>query len=185
MKRTDILGLVPISAAMASSADAVAFHTARPVWPAGRETEKNLFVGFRAVIDVPDGKRVLLRVTGSTVYRAFVNGAFCGYGPARGPHGYYRLDEWDVTGRIVPGKNLIALEVAGYNVNSYYLLDQPSFLQAEVTAGGGGLGRHCRRRLAVRGHGPVRAGSEGAALQLPTAVFRGVSARARSRPMAS
>ena len=29
----------------------------------------------------------------------------------------------------------MALEVAGYNVNSYYLIDQPSFLQAEVVAG--------------------------------------------------
>ena len=32
--------------------------------------------------------------------------------------------------------NVVAFEVAGYNANSYYLLDQPSFLQAEVVAGG-------------------------------------------------
>ncbi len=35
-----------------------------------------------------------------------------------------------------PVINVVAFEVAGYNANSYYLLDQPSFLQAEVLAGG-------------------------------------------------
>jgi alpha-L-rhamnosidase len=46
------------------------------------------------------------------------------------------VDEIDLTERLAPGTNLVAFEVAGYNANSYYLLDQPSFLQAEVVAGG-------------------------------------------------
>ena len=108
--------------------------------------EKNLVVGFRAVFQVPSNKTVILRITGSTIYRIFVNGNFSGYGPARGPHCYYRVDEWNITKNLNPGDNLVAIEVAGYNVNSYYTLDQPSFLQAEVisegkvlasTAGGG------------------------------------------------
>jgi alpha-L-rhamnosidase len=131
----DLINLLPLSLAVATSGEVPEFRTARPIWPEGRETEKNLFVGFRAVVDVPAGKRVLMRVAGSTVYRAFVNGAFCGYGPARGPHGYYRQDKWDLTHRVEPGKNVVAIEVAGYNANSYYLLDQPSFLQAEIMAG--------------------------------------------------
>ena len=111
------------------------FVSAQPVWPKGLEREKNLFVGFRASFEVSDQHPVLLRVTGSTVYRVFTNGAFRGYGPARGPHDYYRVDEWDLTPALRSGRNLVALEVAGYNVNSYYLLDQPSFLQAEIAAG--------------------------------------------------
>ncbi len=121
-----------IALASAISADEIpAFTDARPVWPQGLETEKNLFVGFRAVIDKPDGE-VVLRMTGSTVYRVFVNGAVAGYGPARAGHGYYRVDEWLLTPLLGPGKNVVAIEVAGYNVNSYYHLDQPSFLQAEI-----------------------------------------------------
>ena len=112
-----------------------AFQSAQPVWPAGREREKNLFVGFRAAFAAPAGQQVVLRATGSTIYRVFLNGAFLGYGPARGPHDYYRVDEWDLSERLAPGTNWVAFEVAGYNVNSYYLLDQPSFLQAEVAAG--------------------------------------------------
>ena len=62
-------------------------------------------------------------------------GQFVGLGPARGPHGYYRVDVWNLRQQLRPGANVIAIEVAGYNANSYYLLDQPSFLQAEVTSG--------------------------------------------------
>ena len=112
----------------------VAFQEAQPIWPQGLETEKNCFVGFQAVFDQPEGE-VTVQVTGSTVYRFFVNGEFAGYGPARAGHGHYRVDAWPVTELLRAGKNVVAIEVAGYNVNSYYHLDQPSFVQAEVTAG--------------------------------------------------
>jgi alpha-L-rhamnosidase len=113
-----------------------AFLAAKPIWPKGRETEKNLFVGFRAAFQAPASQEVLLRATGATLYRVFLNGEFLGHGPARGPHGFFRVDEWDLTSKLKSGTNTIAFEVAGYNANSYYLLDQPSFLQAEITAGG-------------------------------------------------
>jgi alpha-L-rhamnosidase len=115
-------------------APAPAFLSAKPIWPKGREQEKNLFVGFRASFFPPAKEKVFLRATGATVYRVFLNGDFLGYGPARGPQGYFRVDEWELTRRLQPGANVIAFEVAGYNANSYYLLDQPSFLQAEVVA---------------------------------------------------
>ncbi len=108
------------------------FRSARPVWVQGREYEKNLFVGFGAQFAVEKKAHLVLRITGSTLYRIYVNGEYCGYGPARGPHGYYRVDEWDISGFMRRGMNSVAIEVAGYNVNSYYILDQPSFIQAEV-----------------------------------------------------
>jgi alpha-L-rhamnosidase len=107
------------------------FQVARPIWPAQMEREMNRFVGFRAVVRPPPAGRLLLRVTASSLYRAFAAGDFLGCGPARAAHGYFRVDEWsiDATGPEL----LIAIEVAGYNVNSYYVLDQPAFLIAEVT----------------------------------------------------
>jgi alpha-L-rhamnosidase len=118
------------------AASAPSFVSAKPIWPKGRETEKNLFVGLRASFKAPAQERVILRATGATLYRVCLNGHFLGHGPARGPHGYYRMDEWDLTDKLQPGANVVAFEVAGYNVNSYYLLDQPSFLQAEIVADG-------------------------------------------------
>lgn len=112
------------------------FRSAKPLWPEGREQEKNLTVGWRATFRVQGRENVLLRIAASTLYRAFVDGEFLGHGPARGPHGFYRVDEWPLTGRAKPGSHVIAIEVAGYNANSYYLLDQPSFLQAEIVSEG-------------------------------------------------
>jgi len=126
---------VGMAASAALAADAPAFRSAKPVWPRGRATEMNLFVGFRAAVEPPANAKVVLRVAASTLYRARVNGRFVAHGPARGPHGYYRVDEWDITQALGAPQNVVSLEVAGYNVNSYYLLDQPSFLQAEVVAG--------------------------------------------------
>ncbi len=72
------------------------FDSAHPIWPANRETEKNLSVGFRAVFDCSEQQDPLLRVAGSSLYRVYLNGQFIGHGPARGPHGYYRVDEWSL-----------------------------------------------------------------------------------------
>lgn len=131
-------GLVWVAGGLAlGAAEAkLSFQSAQPVWPDGREKEKNLLVGFRVRFQAPAAKPVVLKLTASSLYRAFLNGEFLGHGPARAGHGAYRVDEWDLTPRLRPGDNLLALEVAGYNVNSFYLLDQPAFLQAEVTAGG-------------------------------------------------
>ena len=92
-------------------------------------------MGFRAVFECPPGDSPMLRIAGSSLYRIYLNGQFAGHGPARGPHGFYRVDEWPL-GRCAAGKNTLAIEVAGYNVNSFYLLDQPAFLQAEVVSHG-------------------------------------------------
>jgi alpha-L-rhamnosidase len=111
------------------------FDSAHPIWPAGQETEKNLFVGFRAVFDCSADQDPLLRIAASSIYRVYLNGQFIGHGPARGPHGYYRIDEWPLN-NCLSERNVLAIEVAGYNVNSYYLLDEPAFLQAEVVFDG-------------------------------------------------
>ncbi len=111
------------------------FQKAEPIWPVGQQLEKNLTIGFRAEFNKPANGSAVLKITGSTLYRIYLNGIFVGHGPARAGHGYYRVDEWDLAPKLAAGENVLAVEVAGYNVNSYYLLDQPSFIQAEVVSG--------------------------------------------------
>lgn len=111
------------------------FKKALPIWPVGRKREMNLTVGFRTILSGPYETEVVLRIAASTIYRFFVNGRFVGNGPARGPHGFYRVDEWKLDRYLTEKRNVVAVEVSGANVNSYYVLDQPSFLQAEVRAG--------------------------------------------------
>jgi len=132
-----VMGLTGCSlvAEKSERAETSSFISAKPVWLEGREKERNVFAGFCATVDGKAAEKAVVRLTGATVCRLFVNGKFLGYGPARGPHGFYRVDEWPLKGHCKPGPNVIAIEVAGYNANSYYFIDQPSFLQAEVIVG--------------------------------------------------
>lgn len=107
-------------------------NKATPVWVEGREKEMNLTLGFRGVFVAKQQLRTTLRITASTVYRIFVNGEFVGSGPARAGHGFYRVDQYNISKQVKEGENIVAIEVAGYNINTYYTLDQPSFLQMEV-----------------------------------------------------
>lgn len=120
----------------ATTGSVVRFQKAQPVWPAGRSREMNLTTGFRAIFDSPVSGNAKLKIAASTVYRAWLNGKFLALGPARGPHGYFRMDELDLSPYLRDEQNVLAIEVAGYNVNSYDILDQPSFLQAEVESDG-------------------------------------------------
>lgn len=107
------------------------FEFAKPIWVNNREREKNLICSFKTVFEYERGT-CCLRVTGSTVYRILLNGSFLDYGPARAPHGYYRVDEIQISSDRLQQKNILIVEVAGYNTNGYYYLFQPSFLQAEL-----------------------------------------------------
>jgi alpha-L-rhamnosidase len=113
----------------------IEFQKAKPVWLKGRETEMNLTVGFQAVFSSSNQENVTVKIAAATIYRLLLNGEFIGHGPARGPHGFYRVDEWPLAGKLDNGENIVAIEVAGYNSNSYYVLDQPSFCQAEIVNG--------------------------------------------------
>ena len=113
------------------------FSAAKPVWPEGREKEWNCQAGFTAEFDGAAAKGAVLRYTGATMCRVFLNGKFFGYGPARAAHGFARVEELPLGGRIKEGLNVLAIEVAGYNCDSFYTVRQPSFLQAEIVAGDG------------------------------------------------
>jgi len=121
------------------TADSEHFRSARPVWPKDREKDKNMTAGFRGLVTTRKNASLTLHIAASTLYRCYMNGKFVGHGPARGPHGHYRVDVWELSEYANEGDNLMAIEVAGYNINSYYVLDQPSFLQAEVREDGEAL----------------------------------------------
>ena len=65
-----------------------------PVWIAGAEKEMNAFYGFCATFDAEEGSSPTLRLSAGSIARVWVNGRFAGYGPARAPEGYMRVDEW-------------------------------------------------------------------------------------------
>ena len=152
MKTSALLGALTaapgslISNARASdatpSAAAPNFVKAAPVWQEGREEEMNVTLAFFASFKLANAESVksaILRVAGASYYRITVNGKYLGYGPARGPHGWFRVDEWALADVAKEGENYLTIEITGCNSNSFDILDQPSFLQAEVDDGAGNI----------------------------------------------
>ena len=113
------------------------FLAAKPVWEDGAETAMNRSLVFSA--KVSGNAALALHVAGHTRYQIFVNNRFVAAGPARCGHGWYRAEEYDLTGRLADGENTVAILAAGYNCNSFYLMDQPSFLCAELVRDGKAL----------------------------------------------
>lgn len=108
------------------------FQKAMPIWASGREKEKNCELAFRTII-APGA--VILRLAASTIYRVFVNAEFVAAGPARTSHGFYCVDELDLSKWLTEEQNVVVIEVVGFNVNSFDTLNQPSFLTAEFIQG--------------------------------------------------
>ncbi len=105
------------------------FQKAVPIWAKGRADEMNCELAFRAIIA---GQDASLHLAASSIYRVWVNGKFVCAGPARAAHGFYRVDEIDLTPQLCAGQNTVVIEVTAFNVNSYDTLDQPGFLTAEI-----------------------------------------------------
>ncbi|MBR3941988.1 MAG: family 78 glycoside hydrolase catalytic domain [Clostridia bacterium] len=111
------------------------FKLAKPVFLKDLNKEMNITAFFAANFEC-NGKDVVLEITGATYYRITVNGEFAGYGPARAPKGFTRIDTMDITKHTSWGLNQIVVEVASYNCDNFACINVPGFLQAEVTAEG-------------------------------------------------
>lgn len=111
------------------------FKTAKPVFLKNLEKEMNITAFFAANFDC-SGENAKLMITGATYYRITVNGEFAGYGPARAPKGFARVDEIDISPYVSWGLNQIVVEVASYNCRNFTCMNVPGFLQAEVIADG-------------------------------------------------
>ena len=104
------------------------FKKAQPVWAENRENEMNVALVFTAFC--PKSDDAVLSVTGSSYYNVYVNGEFLAVGPARAAHDYYRVDKLNI--KADKQINEVKIIVYGYAVNSFYHMDQPSFVCAEI-----------------------------------------------------
>lgn len=108
------------------------FKRAKPIWLDGKDRSPNCHAGFFAFLPRAAEKSCTLRIACCTMYRIFINGTFFAYGPARGPEGFFRVDEREIGGLLNKGTNSLAIEVIGSNSDTFCTVDQPSFLTCEV-----------------------------------------------------
>ncbi len=112
------------------------FKEAKPVWAAGAQLEKNLTIGLHGVVEINSFKDAEFNIAASSCYKMFLNGKFIGFGPSIAAHDYFRVDRYDLSKKLKKGKNILAIVVSGYNVDSYYIPNQSSFVQAELVIDG-------------------------------------------------
>ena len=101
------------------------FAVAKPVWAKGLRKEMNITLCFTSKIQTDTD--CILRLSGRNLWQVFVDGDFFAAGPARTAQGYQRVDEL-----LIPPCKKLEIIVAGYNINSYYVMDEPPYLQAEI-----------------------------------------------------
>lgn len=105
------------------------FQKAEKIWADGRSRDMNVTCFF--IVHFPYSENVRLTITACSFYRAYLNGQVIAYGPARAAHSVFRVDV--VALKNLQAENALVVEVAGYNCRSFYSLNEPSFLQAEIS----------------------------------------------------
>lgn len=123
------------------------------VWVKGAADELYAHYGFAAEFEARKDDDPVLRMSAASIARVWVNGEFAGYGPARAPEGYMRVDEWPLGKFVRDGRNVIAIEVSNPAANQFYLPKRSGFLWAEVLRKGKSLietGRDFKARRLAR-----------------------------------
>ena len=120
----------------ACSLFAVQFDAAEPIWTTAERGEINSTIAFTTHFEWDGNSPLQLRLAGCSIFKVFVNGEFAAYGPARGPHGWFRMDEWDLSRVARKGGNRLSIVGVAYNTTTYYIVEHEPFLQAEVLSGG-------------------------------------------------
>lgn len=110
------------------------FKEAVPVWEKDENKTMNRSLVFRCTIKT--NEEIRLNIACNSRYQIFVNGNFVAAGPARAAHGFYRVDTRTLQKELSPTQSVITIIAAGYRVNSFYLLDTPPFLCAEIERNG-------------------------------------------------
>lgn len=106
------------------------FKAAVPVWEVGTQKTMNRTISAVAKLNKHDSCK--LAAAGSSSFVILVNGQVIAHGPARAAHGFYRVDEYELAPYLTADDNVLEIRVAGYNINTFQYLDQPSFICAEV-----------------------------------------------------
>ena len=96
------------------------FVKARPCWVSNAQVEQNITVSLHAVVDLTQFSTARFRIAAVSSYKLYLNGEFLGYGPSIAAHGFFRVDEYNVKTKLKKGRNILAIDVAGYNVDNYY-----------------------------------------------------------------
>lgn len=109
------------------------FQKASPIWLKDKVSEMNFRAIFQTKIQLNENTKIHLAT--SCVYNLYVDGQFVAYGPARAGRNIFRMDEIPLGRYATETESFVTIEVQSYQVNSFYIMQQDPFLQAELCTG--------------------------------------------------
>jgi hypothetical protein len=112
------------------------FEEAKPCWLSGKQKEFNYVASFHKSVDLQSFDHARFRIAACSNYRFYLNGEFVGFGPSITAHGFFRVDEYDLSSKLLKGTNVLAIEVCGNNVDCFSVPNQSAFIQAELVVDG-------------------------------------------------
>ena len=100
------------------------------IWSARATRPFNNFVCFRRALDIKgQAKEARLRITADSRYEVFVNGEWIGHGPPRSWPSPWPVDEYDLSGLLRPGRNVVAVLVQHFGISTFqYIYADPGLL---------------------------------------------------------
>jgi alpha-L-rhamnosidase len=116
---------------------AVTFNSLVVGGPVRRDDGCNRWYLFRREFELPAVPEVAtLQITADSRYALFVNGQHVARGPARAAPAYLRVDMHDVVGRLRPGRNVVAVLVHVYGVDTAWYEVARDYAQSVFGDGG-------------------------------------------------
>ncbi len=112
------------------------FQQAKPCWASRMQKEYDYVMALHKSFEISSWRTARFNIAACSNYRFYLNGEFMGYGPSITAHGFFRVDEYDLSSKLKPGVNILAVEVCGYNVDNFHIPNQPAFIQAECVVDG-------------------------------------------------
>jgi alpha-L-rhamnosidase len=100
------------------------------VWMNNSTEDMNITLAF--ILDLEESPAYTLRLQAANNFRVLADNTLIGYGPMRSAHGYSLMHTY----AIPQSAKRVVVEVAGYNIQSYYTVKEQPFFKAEVTADG-------------------------------------------------
>ncbi len=92
---------------------------AKWIWGSGIADKENTAVCFRRNFNVGKYEDTIIKISADTRYVLYINGREIGRGPIRSTIDRWFYDEYDISGDIIQGENLLAVRVWDYGCSTY------------------------------------------------------------------
>ncbi len=99
-------------------------QTPQWIWCRGEERPRNFRLNVRKLFSLPQDQvvRARLRISADSRYRLYLNGEWLGDGPSRSFPQHQQFDEYEVTGQLQGGDNILAATVHHYGESTFHYL---------------------------------------------------------------